>query len=109
MMFDYEIKQYYGHYWNDSTIHSAISKIEKLKERVDKYLLRYKTKQLIGENGCLNYHIVNVELTENYELIIRWDLNDDSLYTKITLEDIINKNYYFQYDRKYHILRAGTK
>ena len=107
MKFIYELNAYYGYNWNDSTIYNAISKIEKLKERIDKYLLRFKTKNLICENGCLNYKGLNSELTENYELIIYWD-NDDSIYTTITLEDIINKNYYFKYDRKYHTLQAGT-
>lgn len=104
----YELNDYYGYNWNSDVIYKAISKIEKLKERTDKYLLRFKTKELICENGCLNYKALNTELTENYELIIYWNLNGYSIYTKITLEDVINKNYYFEYDRKYHILKANT-
>ena len=108
MKLSYELKEYYRCNWENDVVYSAMSKIEKLKERLDKYLLRYKTKMLIGENGCLNYQILDCELTEYGELIIYWDLNDYSKYTEINLKDIINKNYYFKYDRKYHTLQAGT-
>ena len=108
MKLTYELNNYYGYNWNSDVICEAIIKLEKLKERMDKYLLRFKTKELICEYGGLNYKALNAELTENYELIIYWDLNDCSIYSKITLEDVINKNYYFVYDRKYHILKANT-
>ena len=108
MKLHYELNNYYGYNWNSDVIYEAMVKLEKLKERTDKYLLRFKTKELICERGCLNYKGLDTELTEYYEFIIYCDLNDYSIYSKITLEDVINKNYYFEYDRKYHILNANT-
>ena len=108
MKFAFELNDYYGYIWDYETIDDAQIKMEKMKERIDKYLVRYKKKELIAEHGCLNYKVLDAELTENYELKIYWDLNDRSLYTTITLKDVINKDYYFKYDRKYHTLQVGT-
>lgn len=108
MKLPYELNKYYGYNWNNEVIYKSMLKLEKLKERTDKYLLKFKTKELICEYGGLNYKGLDTELTENYEFIIYWNLNDYSIYTTITLEDIINKNYYFEYDRKNHILKANT-
>lgn len=102
MMTNFEIRKHYNKNWSDEQIENAIEKIEKLRDRTLKYRDRYKKKTLTIEDGCLNNWFEGCILTEEYELQF-YMIDRDYIYT-INLEDIINKDYVFKYDRKYHTL-----
>lgn len=88
------------------TLEEYKEKLNKLYNRTLNYLTYRKTKNLIIENGCSNYELLEVTYTgeELNFYILDEHTKDIILFESLTIEDIHNKNYIFKYDRKYHTL-----
>ena len=105
MMWNSELNERYGYNWDYETIETGKGRLLKLLERTQNYRDRFKKKRLTMEYGCYNMLLTKVELTEEYELLFYCeDDGIEKVFQEITLENMIQKDYVFKYDRKYHVL-----
>lgn len=92
-----ELRQYYRRSWDSETIDKYRNRMEKMYDRIKKYMTKYKTKKCIFEYGCFNMDIVNVELSELYVLNIKLG---DGKNIRLNLETVIDYNVNMRYDVK---------
>lgn len=108
MMWNSELRNLYGYNWESEALEDGKERLEKLLERTQKYISRFKKKELIVDIGCFNQKLSRVALNDKYELTFFFiDDEQERMFRRINLQDIIEKNYCFRYDRKYHVLTLG--
>lgn len=98
---NFDLNVYYGYMWDNDTLDKYRERMEKYYDRINKYMISKKTKNLIFEHGAYNMNVDNVQLSDKYELHI---FLNDSKMVLITLEEMINNNIQLRYDRKYHCI-----
>ena len=92
-----DLRKYYNREWSTDILDKARERMEKYHERIVKYITKYKTKDLIFENGAYNMNVTYVDMDKDYIMTI---FLGDGFKVKIDLCDIIEDNLQMRYDRK---------
>lgn len=103
---NYELNKYYRRHWDNETIDKARERLERYYERIAKYIVKFKKKELILEHGAYNMNVLGVSLDAEYHLriILGEKLRGVDRVYSIDLEDILDDNTQLRYDRKYHTI-----
>ena len=96
-----QLRDYYRIGYKGYIIDKYRTRLESYIERIDKYLVKYKTKPLIFEDGAYNMRVMIAELTVMYELILYLE---DGHRVRIDLREAIEDDIKLRYDRKYHTI-----
>lgn len=67
---NFELRDYYHYKWNTEKLDKGRERLESYYTRINKYINKFKKKELIFEYGCFNMNVVKVELTNMYKLTI---------------------------------------
>ena len=96
-----QLKDYYRIGYKRDILNKYRGRLESYMERIDKYLVKYKTKPLIFEHGAYNMKVDTAELTDMYELILYLS---DGHRVRIDLRESIENDIKMRYDSKYHTI-----